>query len=253
MGSPHGTHDMIPSGVTNAESTMNQFHKPENSPNKCCALSGEGSWLLTEDVDEEPFYIFDPWLIVSHIIPPEHYDVYPISGSTPDYDAEPQDDDYSLDDKWDMTWHTHFNSIPLLKEYHRFWKARLLAIDPETLVFHVFGPYETIIPYHGKEAVFEKGKTPDVEALRWHYRMCIYENMTARARMITEKGERDHFMENNSDCSAGSDSSSQASDSSDGRESCKRKRVQWWNREQSPPKKAKTDNVHETIESRCGG
>lgn len=38
---------------------------------------------------------------------------------------------------------------------------------------------DTLTPYHGKKANFPEGKIPDVEALRWHWRMCVYENMVA--------------------------------------------------------------------------
>lgn len=41
-----------------------------------------------------------------------------------------------------------------------------------------------MIPYHGKKVHFPEGKKPDVAALRWHYRMCVYESLTARSARL---------------------------------------------------------------------
>lgn len=66
----------------------------------------------------------------------------------------------------------------LLGHFHALWKARLVAIEPATLAVRCFGPYDSIAVCDGDKAHFSK--VPNKEALRWHYEMCVFENITAK-------------------------------------------------------------------------
>lgn len=77
-----------------------------------------------------------------------------------------------------MTWDPQENGIVLLGHFHAMWKARLVGIEPSTLTVRCFGPYDSIAACEGRKAQFSY--VPNKEALCRHYKMCVYENITAK-------------------------------------------------------------------------
>ncbi|KAM3515725.1 hypothetical protein MY11210_000703 [Beauveria gryllotalpidicola] len=137
-----------------------------------CAISGAGArWCNAQSVG--------PGIQACHIVPQQHYHVYPIQGHG-DRLAAP--DGYPsvkerLKAAWLSTW-SPANGILLMKHIHDFFDARLVSIHPETLLIRVFVPYDYLEPYHGRKA-----RLSDMVhrlALRHHYDMCCIENMAAR-------------------------------------------------------------------------
>lgn len=158
----------VPQNLWRAEEAMEGFHSLSNTSGQCCAISGLGRYTP----ENSKLTWSDPGLTISHIIPPQHFEVYPVN--TSDLDSE----DDELAEKWRMTWDPRENGIVLLGHLHALWKARLVAIEPSTLNIRCFGPYDSIAVYEGKRAYFSK--VPNKEALRWHYDMCVFENITAK-------------------------------------------------------------------------
>ena len=160
----------IPQNLWRAEEAMEGFHSLSNTSGRCCAISGLGRY----SPDNSDLAWSDPGLMISHIIPPQHFEVYPIDKS------ETDGEDDELAEKWRVTWDPRENGIVLLGHFHALWRARLVAIEPSTLTVRCFGPYDSIAVYESKKAHFSN--VPDKEALRWHYDMCVYENLTAKQR-----------------------------------------------------------------------
>lgn len=158
----------IPPNLWGAKEAMEGFHSLSNTSGRCCAISGLGTYAP----ENSKLAWSDPGLTVSHIIPPQHFDVFPVDRS----DLDGEDDE--LAEKWRMTWDPRENGIVLLGHFHAMWKARLVAIEPSTLTVRCFGPYDSIAAYEGRVAHFSN--VPNKEILRWHYRMCVYENITAK-------------------------------------------------------------------------
>lgn len=158
----------IPPNLWGAQEAMEGFHSLSNTSGRCCAISGLGRYAP----ENSKLAWSDPGLAISHIIPPQHFDVFPVDRS----DIDGEDDE--LAEKWRMTWDPRENGIVLLGHFHALWKARLVAIEPSTLTVRCFGPYDSIAAYEGKKAHFSN--VPRKEALRWHYEMCVYENITAK-------------------------------------------------------------------------
>lgn len=158
----------IPQNLWRAEGAMKGFHSLSNTSGRCCAISGLGRYTP----ENSKLAWSDPGLTISHIIPPQHFDVCPIDKS----DIDGEDDE--LAEKWRMTWDPRENGIVLLGHFHALWKARLVAVEPATLTVRCFGPYDSIAPYEGKKAHFSN--VPNRGALRWHYDMCVFENITAK-------------------------------------------------------------------------
>ncbi|KAL8387369.1 hypothetical protein RB595_009953 [Gaeumannomyces hyphopodioides] len=86
---------------------------------------------------------------------------------------------------WMKTWSVG-NSIILSAAIHEAFDQRLLAIHPNSHLIRVFAPYDLITPYHGRKAYFGRG-IPDSKALRWHWDVCVIENMGA----MTEPWQQD--------------------------------------------------------------
>ncbi|TLS21571.1 uncharacterized protein PpBr36_10176 [Pyricularia pennisetigena] len=61
---------------------------------------------------------------------------------------------------------------------HELFDQRLITIHPDSHLIRIFAPYDFIIPYHGKKANFGSIQS-DRNALRWHWNMCVIENMGA--------------------------------------------------------------------------
>lgn len=158
----------IPLNIWGAEETIKGFHSLSNTSGRCCAISGLGRFAP----ENSKLAWSDPGLKISHIIPPQHFEVYPVDKS----DIEDEDDE--LSEKWRMTWDPRENGIVLLGHFHDLWRARLVAIDPPTLTVRCFGPYDSIAAFEGKKA--HLSNVPNRDALRWHYDMCVYENITAK-------------------------------------------------------------------------
>lgn len=158
----------IPQNLWGAEDAMQGFHSLSNTSGRCCAISGLGR----HTPENSKLAWSDPGLTISHIIPPQYFDVFPIDKS--DIDGEEDE----LAEKWRMTWDPRENGIVLLGHFHALWKARLVAVEPATLTIRCFGPYDSIAAYEGKKAHFSN--VPNRGALRWHYTMCVYENIAAK-------------------------------------------------------------------------
>lgn len=159
---------MVPQNLWRAEEAMEGFHSLSNTSRQCCAISGLGRYAP----ENSGLTWSDPGLAISHIIPPQHFEVFHVDKS----DMDGEDDE--LAEKWRITWDPRENGIVLLGHFHALWKARLVAIEPSTLTIRCFGPYDSIAVYEGKKAHFSK--VPNKEALRWHYEMCVFENITAK-------------------------------------------------------------------------
>lgn len=164
-------HGMIPSDVINAETSMKLFYNPRLQLEGVCAITGLGGLENGKRTGS---------LVMSHILPAQHYSIYPISGATEEPSCQPDRDDYSPADKWDMTWDARFNSISLCSHLYPLWNARFVAIQPETHIIRVFSPHPGLDEFNGMKAHFPDGKAPDNEALRWHYRMCVWDHMMHR-------------------------------------------------------------------------
>lgn len=108
-----------------------------------------------------------------HIVPPPHFDVYPLA-------SDPEAADGGLGERFGLTWTPSANGILLLPHIYSLFKARLIAIHPDTLHIRCFVPCDLTDQYNGSRAKFAPGKQPDKNALRWHWDMCVAENMRAR-------------------------------------------------------------------------
>lgn len=164
------TEGKIPQNLQGAEEAIKGFHAISNSSGRRCAISGLGRY----SPDNSALAWSGPGLTISHVIPPQHFEIYPIDTSGID------EKDDELTEKWRMTWDTRENGIALLHHFHVLWKARLVAIEPTTLRVRCFGPYDSITAYDGKKAHFSFSIVPNRDALRWHYNMCVHENITAK-------------------------------------------------------------------------
>lgn len=71
------------------------------------------------------------------------------------------------------------DDIMMLSHIYDFWKAGLLAIHPDTLRVRCFVPSDLIRDYDDKAASFPDSGIPDLAALRIHYEICVWVNMTA--------------------------------------------------------------------------
>ncbi|KAM0293638.1 hypothetical protein ACHAPM_011604 [Fusarium culmorum] len=149
-----------------ARQIMTQFRSSCLVMASRCAVSGKGrSWCMTPAVG--------PGLQACHIIPQQHYHLYPDS-------RDGQSSELSrrrLRDAWMQTW-SATNGLLLMSHLHEAFDARLFSIHPETLRIRAFVPYDIFMDYHGMEARVP----PDVDrnALRHHYDMCCIENMAAK-------------------------------------------------------------------------
>lgn len=118
-------------GVTDADAqiSMKNFHDDatRGPQHQVCAISG----LVPEEGNR---------LHIAHIIPTEHYQVYPISGMQHSEVPAADLDDYTPGDKWDMTWDREFNGIALLDHFRSLWVSRFWAIEPETMTIAVLAP-----------------------------------------------------------------------------------------------------------------
>lgn len=132
-----------------------------------CAVTGKGrSWYMNPSVG--------PAVQACHIVPQQHYHVYPVPSSFADHSRFSS---RRLREAWDRTWSPK-NGLLLLSHLHELFDARLFSIHPDTMRIRVFVPYDVILDYHGCVAQLPLGGV-DHRALRHHYEMCCIENMTA--------------------------------------------------------------------------
>ncbi|RXG50445.1 hypothetical protein VDGE_04822 [Verticillium dahliae] len=158
-----------------ARKTMDIFRASCLTAAVQCAVSARGrSWC--------PAPSFGPALQACHIVPQQHYHVYPDPDGLSDL-AE-TDVFYSssrLEEAWKNTWSAD-NGILLLCHLHDSFDQRLFSIHPDTMRVRAFVPYDVVLDYHGKKA--QVPVNVDRGALRHHYEMCCIENMAAKAPLI---------------------------------------------------------------------
>lgn len=142
-----------------------------------CAVSGEGrSWCISPAVG--------PALQACHIIPQQHYHLYPdhlYEGRADDGD----DVEFSaerLKQAWTNTW-SNRNGILLMSHLHELFDARLFSIHPDTHRIRAFVPYDVITKFNGQKA--DLPTIVDRKALRHHYEMSCIENMAAQMPLMS--------------------------------------------------------------------
>ncbi|RBR18915.1 uncharacterized protein FIESC28_05837 [Fusarium coffeatum] len=130
-----------------------------------CAISGKGqSWCIIPSIG--------PGLQVCHIIPQQHFYLYP-----DDQQLNTQDGDEKLTRAWANTW-SNKNGILLMNDIRQLFEARLISIHPDTHRIRAFVPYDFITDFNGKKASIPR--KVDKLALRHHYEMACIENMAAQ-------------------------------------------------------------------------
>ncbi|KPM37528.1 hypothetical protein AK830_g9067 [Neonectria ditissima] len=151
--------------IDTARQTMASFRNSCLSGTARCAVTGKGrSWYMNPTVGLG--------VQACHIVPQQHYHVYPVPSSFP----ESRFDSRRLRAAWDRTWSAK-NGLLLFSHLHEHFDARLFSIHPDTLRIRVFMPYDVLLDYHGVLA--QLSPTVDRRALRHHYEMCCIENMAA--------------------------------------------------------------------------
>ncbi|KAJ4246863.1 hypothetical protein NW762_013415 [Fusarium torreyae] len=134
-----------------------------------CAVSGEGeSWC--------PGPAIGPGVQACHIVPQQHYHLYPTTNVDPDDDTPIEESSRRLREAWESTWSPR-NGVLLMKHLHDFFDARLFSIHPRTLRIRVFVPYNALTRFNGQKAAVPT--SVDRKALRHHYEMSCIENMAA--------------------------------------------------------------------------
>ncbi|KAF5027346.1 hypothetical protein F66182_547 [Fusarium sp. NRRL 66182] len=142
-----------------------------------CAISGKGhSWCITPAIG--------PALQACHIIPQQHYHLYPDrrfqtltdEGDDVEFSAE------RLRQAWTNTW-SNQNGILLMSHIHELFDARLVSIHPATRRIRAFVPYDVLIDFNGRQA--NLSQEVDRNALRHHYEMSCIENMAAQMPLMT--------------------------------------------------------------------
>ncbi|KAH6872056.1 hypothetical protein B0T10DRAFT_449948 [Thelonectria olida] len=154
-----------------AKRVTNEFRSSCLNRATCCAVSGEGEpWC--------PGPPIGPAVQACHVVPQQHYHLYPsaTSGQHADDGGPIEDSPRRLQEAWQRTWNPR-NGILLMKHLHEFFDARLFSIHPQTLRIRVFAPYNALIRFNGQKASVPA--TIDRKALRHHYEMCCIENMAA--------------------------------------------------------------------------
>ncbi|PTB34924.1 hypothetical protein M441DRAFT_32381 [Trichoderma asperellum CBS 433.97] len=134
-----------------------------------CAVSGKGrTWCYSPAIG--------PAVQACHIVPQQHYHLYPDPLLDPQSDNGLELSPQRLLKAWECTW-AFRNGILLLSHLHELFDSRLFSIHPDTLQIRAFVPYDVICDYHGRTAAL--GAYVDRNALRHHYEMCCIENMAA--------------------------------------------------------------------------
>ncbi|KID81381.1 hypothetical protein MGU_11251 [Metarhizium guizhouense ARSEF 977] len=152
-----------------ARQTMTAFRTSCLAASTKCAVTGKGqSWYMNPNVG--------PAVQACHIVPQQHYHVYPTPSSFGNSLYSPR----RLREAWKCTWSAE-NGLLLLSHLHELFDARLFSIHPETLRVRVFMPYDVLLDYH--DNIAQLSPIVDRKALRHHYEMCCVENMAAKMPM----------------------------------------------------------------------
>lgn len=166
---------LVPAGMAldldQARRVASEFRSSCLNTANCCAVSGEGeAWCFGQ--------IIGPGLQVCHIVPQQHYHLYPSANGTAVHEHGPvENSPRRLQEAWENTWDPG-NGILLMKHLGEFFDARLFSIHPLTLRIRVFVPYNALTRFNGQRA--NVPETVDLEALRFHYEMACIENMAAK-------------------------------------------------------------------------
>lgn len=152
----------------------NSFADRARESNGRCAITGLGRASSKKGGNNAiaPGFMLEAY----HIIPPEHFDVYPVNQGSINREV-------TIDDtvaSFDLTWTPPKNAILLLPHIYDLFRARLIAVHPKTLRIRVFAQCELVEQYNGNLANFDMGCEPDVAALVWHWNMCVEENVKAK-------------------------------------------------------------------------
>ncbi|KUI57623.1 hypothetical protein VP1G_04971 [Cytospora mali] len=128
---------------------------------RTCVFSGKSFFLG---------YLAGPGIEAAHIVPPVHWNTYPVGedGSIASVDKPDQ-----LESAWKCTWVSE-NGLSMQSHLHECFNARLISIHPETHLIRAFVNYDVINDFHG-----QKAKIPrriDQRALQHHWDMCCLEN-----------------------------------------------------------------------------
>ncbi|KAI1171941.1 hypothetical protein F4777DRAFT_563608 [Nemania sp. FL0916] len=155
-------------GIDEAKRIENDFRSSCLNRGSRCVVSGEGSpWC--------PGVATGPGIEACHIIPQQHYHLYPLDSETDDSTLT-QPSPRRLRITWEKTW-SHRNGILLMRHLRHFFDARLFSIHPKTLRIRVFVPYDALLRFNGQIA--SVSQQVDRRALRQHYEMSCIENMAA--------------------------------------------------------------------------
>lgn len=136
-----------------------------------CAISGKGqSWCITPSVG--------PGIQASHIIPQQHFYLYPHHDQQEIIPAAVSDPSPErLRQAWNDAW-SNKNGILLMSHIRHLFEARLISIHPDTHKIRAFVPYDVITDFNGKTASLPR--KVDKLALKHHYEMSCIENMAAQ-------------------------------------------------------------------------
>ncbi|EJP62257.1 uncharacterized protein BBA_08799 [Beauveria bassiana ARSEF 2860] len=156
--------------VDEAKRVINEFRAACIDRATCCAVSGRGEpWC--------PGQRIGPGVQACHIIPQQHYHIYPVERGNPTDSTAVENSTRRLYEAWQHTWSPD-NGILLMKHLHDYFDARLFSIHPETLRVRAFVPFDGVNEYHGRKA--QVTDNVDRNALRQHYEMCCIESMAAK-------------------------------------------------------------------------
>jgi hypothetical protein len=153
-----------------ARQTIETFHHNCLIHADRCAISGKGqSWCIIPSIG--------PGLHASHIIPQQHFYLYPRHDQKNATDGEVEVNNERLVQAWTDTWSSK-NGILLMNDIRQLFEARLISIHPDTHTIRAFVPYDVITDFNGKKANIPR--KVDKVALRHHYEMSCIENMAAQ-------------------------------------------------------------------------
>ncbi|KAF4948333.1 hypothetical protein FSARC_13774 [Fusarium sarcochroum] len=155
-----------------ARQTIESFRKNCLIDSDRCAISGKGrSWYTTPAIG--------PALQACHIVPQQHYHIYPdaLFQTRADEGDDVEFSSERLRQAWTNTWSSE-NGILLKNDLHELFDTRLISIHPKTKKIRAFVPYDILTEFHGRTATVSS--EVDEAALRHHYEMSCIENMAAR-------------------------------------------------------------------------
>ncbi|RBR26419.1 uncharacterized protein FIESC28_00824 [Fusarium coffeatum] len=147
---------------TKAREIVDSFREGVMLSARRCAITGEGRhWCFNQGVG--------PGVQTCHIVPPQHFHVYPTGVDT-------EDTKRHLVQAWCDTW-SQDNGLLLRRDIRELFDERLISIHPDTHRIRDFVPYDVILHYHGLIA-----RIPgivDRDALAHHYEMTCIESIAA--------------------------------------------------------------------------